>query len=172
MSMADPPSPVLRPVSTQCLCPKDERGDHGDQLSIHTTQHNRKGWETWMKIILRKESFLKGFPSGSHGKESACNAGDLGSIPGLGRSRGGNSNPLQYSCLENPHGKRSLAGYSLWGCRVGHDWVTKHISSLFLNWKFWVISTWGWHILFASIIDMSDAHSSPFWHLVFCFSLF
>ena len=43
------------------------------------------------------------FPSGSVGKESACNAGDPGSIPGLGRSPGeGNGNPLQYSCLENP----------------------------------------------------------------------
>ena len=40
---------------------------------------------------------------GSYGKASACNAGDLGSIPGLGRSPGeGHSNPLQYSCLENP----------------------------------------------------------------------
>ena len=39
---------------------------------------------------------------GSDGKESACNAGDLGSIPGLGRSpEGGHGNPLQYSCLEN-----------------------------------------------------------------------
>ena len=44
-----------------------------------------------------------GFPSGSEVKASACNAGDLGSIPGLGRSPGeGNGNPLQYSCLENP----------------------------------------------------------------------
>ena len=43
-----------------------------------------------------------GFPSGSDSKETACNAGDLGSIPGLGRSLGeGNGNPLQYSCLEN-----------------------------------------------------------------------
>ena len=43
------------------------------------------------------------FPDGSDGKASACNAGDLGSIPGLGRSPGeGNGNPLQYSCLENP----------------------------------------------------------------------
>ena len=41
-------------------------------------------------------------PGGSDGKESACNAGDPGSIPGLGRSPGeGNGNPLQYSCLEN-----------------------------------------------------------------------
>ena len=43
-----------------------------------------------------------GFPGGSDGKESACNAGDLGSIPGLGRSSGeGNGYPLQYSCLQN-----------------------------------------------------------------------
>ena len=54
-----------------------------------------------------------GFPSGSDSKESACNAGDLGSIPGLGRCPGGGpGNPLQYSCLENPHGQRSLEGYS------------------------------------------------------------
>ena len=44
-----------------------------------------------------------GFPHSSVGKEFACNAGDVGSIPGLGRSLGeGNGNPLQYSCLENP----------------------------------------------------------------------
>ena len=43
-----------------------------------------------------------GFPGGSEGKESACSAGDLGSVPGLQRSsRGGNDYPLQYSCLEN-----------------------------------------------------------------------
>ena len=42
--------------------------------------------------------------------------GDLGSIPGLGRSpERGHGNPLPYSCLENPHGQRSLAGYSPWG---------------------------------------------------------
>ena len=46
---------------------------------------------------------MVGFPGGSEVKASACNAGDLGSIPGLGRSPGeGNGNPLQYSCLENP----------------------------------------------------------------------
>ena len=46
---------------------------------------------------------FKSFPGGSDGKASACNVGDLGSIPGLGRSPGeGNGNPLQYSCLENP----------------------------------------------------------------------
>ena len=56
------------------------------------------------------------FPGVSDGKESPCNAVDLGSIPGLGRSPGeGNGDPLQYSGLENPHGWRSLVGYSPWG---------------------------------------------------------
>ena len=64
---------------------------------------------------LAYQNYL-GFPCGSAGKESTCNAGDLGSIPGLGRSPGGGrGNPLQYSCLENLHGQRSLAGYSPWG---------------------------------------------------------
>ena len=57
-----------------------------------------------------------GFPGGSDSKESICNLGKLGSIPRLGRSPGGgHDNPLQYSCLKNPHGQRSLAGYSPWG---------------------------------------------------------
>ena len=47
-------------------------------------------------------------PSISEHKEPACNVGDLGSFPGLGKYPGeGNVNPLQYSCLENPHGQRS-----------------------------------------------------------------
>ena len=47
--------------------------------------------------------FLMGFPGGSDDKESACNAGDPGSIPGFGKSPvEGNGNPFQYSCLENP----------------------------------------------------------------------
>ena len=54
-----------------------------------------------------------GFPGGPAGKESAYSARDLGLIPGLGRApRGGYGNPLQYSCLENPHGQRCLVGYS------------------------------------------------------------
>ena len=57
-----------------------------------------------------------GSSGGSDGKESACNLGDLGYIPGLGRSPGGgHGNPLQYSSLENPLGQRTLAGYSPWG---------------------------------------------------------
>ena len=56
-----------------------------------------------------------GYPGGSDGKESGCNAGDLGLIPELGRSPGkGNDNPLEYSFVENPHGQRSLVDYSPW----------------------------------------------------------
>ena len=52
---------------------------------------------------LKDACSLEGFPGGSEDKASACNAGDPGSIPGLGRSpREGNGNLLQYSCLENP----------------------------------------------------------------------
>ena len=52
---------------------------------------------------LGKIIIFVGFPGGSDGKESACNAGDMGSIPGLGRSPGeGNGNPLHYSYWENP----------------------------------------------------------------------
>ena len=56
-----------------------------------------------------------GFPGGSDGKESASNAGDLGLVPGSERSSGeGNSNPLQYSCLEIPK-DCSLRGSSVHG---------------------------------------------------------
>ena len=59
-----------------------------------------------------------GFPGGSDGKESACNAEDLGSIPGLRRSPGGgHGNPFQYSCLDYCHRQSSLVGYSPWGHR-------------------------------------------------------
>ena len=59
-----------------------------------------------------------GFSGGSDNKESTFNTGDLGLIPRLGRSSGGgHSNPLQYSCLENLHGQRSLVGYSPWSLK-------------------------------------------------------
>ena len=70
-------------------------------------------------IVLRIILHLKGFPGDSIGKESTFNAldgGDVGSIPGLGRSPGGgHGNLLQYSFQENPHGQRHLASYSPWG---------------------------------------------------------
>ena len=77
-------------------------------------------WASWIQmsisfLIFQQVLLYMGFPCGSDGKESACNAGDLGLIPGLGRSPGGgHGNPLQYSGLENLHGQRSLVGYSPW----------------------------------------------------------
>ena len=60
------------------------------------------------------------FPGGSDGKESVCNAGDLCSIPGSGRSPGeGNGNPLQYSCQENPKDRGTWQSMGLQ--RVGHN---------------------------------------------------
>ena len=62
-----------------------------------------------------------GFLHGSDGKEFACNAGDLDLISGLRRSPGeGNDNPLQYSCVENPHGQRILTDCNPRG-RKGSD---------------------------------------------------
>ena len=66
-----------------------------------------------------------GFPGGSDGKKSSCNVGDLGSIPGLGRSLGGgHSNSLQSSCLENHHRQRSLASYGPWDCKESDTLTT------------------------------------------------
>ena len=94
-------------------------------------------------VCLFKSLPLIRFPDSSVGKESFCNAGDSGWIPGSERSPGegigyplqyhwaswvwslgwedspggGHGNPFQYSCLENPHGQRSLVGYCPWGCK-------------------------------------------------------
>ena len=71
--------------------------------------------------FLRCGMHFTGFYGGSDGKESACNAGDPGSITGSGRSE------RQSTPVFLPgefHGRKSLAGYSPWGCRVRHDWVT------------------------------------------------
>ena len=58
------------------------------------------------------------FPGGSDSKESACNAGDPGLMPGLERSPGeGNGNPLQYPCLENSMDRGTWRAYSPWGTK-------------------------------------------------------
>ena len=62
---------------------------------------------------------MTAFAGGTDGKESICNEGNLCSMPGLGQSPGGrHGNPLQYSCLENPHGHKSLEGYHPQGHKV------------------------------------------------------
>ena len=75
------------------------------------------------------------FPGGSDGKESACNVGGPGSIPGLGRSPGGgHGNPLQYSCLtkEFPWTEESGRLLSMGSQRVVHSCVTKPSAAAFI----------------------------------------
>ena len=69
-------------------------------MGSHRVRHD------WSDLAAAAAGFCQGFPGGSDGKESACNARDLGLIPGSGRSPGeGNGYPLQYSCLGNPMDK-------------------------------------------------------------------
>ena len=97
-----------------------------------------------------------GFLGSSDGKVSACNVGDPGSIPGLGRSPGeGNGNPLQYSCLENPKDRGALLA-TVHGVAKSQTWLSdftftmRHIGSWFpsqwsnqqpLYWKCRVLAT-------------------------------
>ena len=80
---------------------------------------------------------MLGFPDGSAGKESSCNAGDTrdaGSIPGLGRFPGEeNGSPLQFSCLENPMDRGAWWATVHGVARVGHDLVTK-LTPPFICW--------------------------------------
>ena len=102
------------------------------QLVKNPLQCRRPQFNSWVRKIPWRRDRLPtpvflGFPGGSDSKESTCDAGDLGSIPGLGRSPGGGqSNPLQYSCLENPHGQRGLAGCSPWGSKESDttEWLS------------------------------------------------
>ena len=81
--------------------------------------------------------FIYSFPHSSVNKSSACNVGDLGSIPGLGSSPGaGNGNLLQYSCLENPTDIRNLAGYSSWDCKSQTRLSSVFLSIYYLTWDF------------------------------------
>ena len=100
----------------------------------------------------------QGFPCGRAVKHPPVNEGDardVGLILGLGRSPGvGNGTPLQYSCLEDPHGQRSLVGYSPWG-RTESD-TTEHVLHslqtdtdalyLSLHCSFYLLNTLHWII--------------------------
>ena len=81
--------------------------------------------QSWTQLKrLSSSSSSKGFPGGSAGKESTCNTGDLGSVPGLGRSPGeGKGYPLQYSGLENS------MDYMVHGVTKGCTWLS--------NFHFW-----------------------------------
>ena len=96
------------------------------QVTRWLKKKKKIGYSQWVPELYLGKGFKlgvgktpKGFPGGSASKEFACSAGDANSIPGSGRSPGGgNGYPLQYSCLENSHGQRSLAGYNSWGCKA------------------------------------------------------
>ena len=109
-----------------------ESSENKSTLEILWKRRKSEGtpWSQWSPFIHPEKrtycncvmgSILSGFPDGSVVRNSTCNAGDTedpGLILGLGRSPGeGIGNPLQNSHLENPHGQRSLSGYSLWGHR-------------------------------------------------------
>ena len=99
-------------------------------VKSHIAGHVR--WDTvyWRNGELKKEKIrfcsriipLGGFPGGSDGKETACNAGDAGSVSGLRRSPGEeNGNPLQYPCLENSMDREAWGLLSTGLQRVGHS---------------------------------------------------
>ena len=91
-----------------------------------------------------------GFPGGSDSRESSCNTGDLGSVPGLGRSPGeGNSSPLQYSGLESPHGRKS------W-------WATVH----------GITKSWTWLSDFHFMIIIMNTINEKLWKIIFCLAVY
>ena len=105
----------------------------GIKIILRNSRHGRND-ENRVDYLFNngKVSPSLGFSDGSDGKESTCNAGDLGLIPGLGQFlRGGHGNPLQYSCLENPQGQRSLEGYSPWGHKESD--MTEHLQHVSLS---------------------------------------
>ena len=108
-----------------------------ERICLQCRRCRRSRFNTWVgKIPWRRDRpptpVFMGFPGGSNSKESTHNSGDLGLIPGLLRSLGeGHGNPLQYSFLENPHGQRSLGGYSPW-CLKQSD-MTEQLSTAHSN---------------------------------------
>ena len=91
--------------------------------------------------------FSWGFPGGSEVKAAACNAGDLGSNPGLVRSPGeGNGNPLQYSCLEDSMAEEPGGLYSLWETSLSLSEYLYSIVTFGCSFKIWIILCY-WFLL-------------------------
>ena len=91
------------------------------------------GDDTVVTVAFSADAAVHLLMGDSEGKASAYNAGDPGSIPGLGRSPGeGNGNPLQYSCLENPMDRGSVVGYSAWGRKESDTTERLHFTSMII----------------------------------------
>ena len=116
-----------------------------------------KCWHPSNKIIILTTTStgscsLPSFPGGSDGKESVCNAGDLGLIPGSGRSPGeGNGYPLKYSCMENPTDRE------VWWATF--HWLTKSWTRLSNS---LTIQVQKWRLLFFKITLFSNIFPKPF----------
>ena len=101
--------------------------------ALQCRRHRRHGFDPWVgKIHWRRDRLptpvFLGFPCGSVGKESTCNAGEPGSIPGWGRSpEEGNDYPLQYACLENSMDRGAWKA-TVQGCRESDtmEWLSLH----------------------------------------------
>ena len=130
---------------------------------------------TWKKV--RRKSLWSDFiscslraswaclPGGSGSKESACNTGDLGSIPRLGRSPGeGNGNLLQYSCLDNSIDRGAGGGYSPWGLKESDmtEWLTHLQELLNLSASLWL----PWMSCIYPSLPL--AYYPSIYHLCFC----
>ena len=120
--------------STSVLCNTDSESTMPNSHHVHIKSKKK----TMAMLIVRGNIEPHYLTGGLPGwlRESACNAGDLSSIPGLGRSPGeGNGNPPQYSCLENPHGQRTLAGCSPWDHKESHMSQGLRLFSRLWTWK-------------------------------------
>ena len=107
------------------MCPLDTHNIYDKQVCFIQIIH-QVDWISTKNSQM--EPTNSPFPWWLSGEEPASNMRDLGLIPRSGRSPGGgHGNPLQYSCLENPHGQRSLAGYSPWGHKESDtaEWLSE-----------------------------------------------
>ena len=129
---------------------------------------------------------MNGFPSGSVNKESTCKAGDLGSVPGLGRCPGGGKwQPTPVFLPGESHGQRSLEGYSPWGCKESdmteglsiaqrmNDWTNKleknlcwlKVKRINISWAFLPQATLGdvvlktWILFFSPTLQLTTCLS-------------
>ena len=99
--------------------PEQRIGDQTQNGNCSTAITGKMGW---IQLHLQKGRQKLGFPGDSDGKESACNAGDPGSVPRLGKSPGErNGNPLQYYCLENSMDRGAGGLQSMRSQRVRQD---------------------------------------------------
>ena len=107
--------PAFRPYWSSTLHKDNTDSEFLSMLFFHFLYPSKPYLKSEVSIKYNFPLPPEGFPGDSDDKESACN---VGSIPGLRRfPGGGHGNPLQYSCLENPHGQRRLAGWSPLGLK-------------------------------------------------------